>query len=75
MTSRQVLTYVAATAAAVCTVGALSTPAWASSQDARHTASSSVTAKQCHAGKGKVIKTGKTLTCKGGKSDKKTVHG
>lgn len=76
MNSRRVFTYVATTAAAVCTVGAVSATAWASTpvQDARHPVVHSITAKQCHAAKGKVIKTGKTFTCKGGKLNKKPVH-
>ncbi|WP_028935093.1 hypothetical protein [Pseudonocardia spinosispora] len=77
MNSRRVFTYVAASAAAVCTVGAVSATAWASTpvQDVRHPVVHSVTAKQCHATHGKVIKVGKGFTCKGGKSDHKPVRG
>ncbi|WP_028934532.1 hypothetical protein [Pseudonocardia spinosispora] len=77
MNRHRVLTYIAATTTAVCTAGAFSATAWAStpSADAGRAAAKTVTAKQCHADKGKVIKTGKTFTCKGGTSDRKSVSG
>lgn len=77
MNSRRAFTYIGATAAAVCTVGVVSATAWAGTpvQDARHPVVHSVTAKQCHTGHGKVIKTGRSgFTCKGGKLNHKPVH-